>query len=128
MGTIIPLPCREAQPGPESAARRRMTRLDMATTQDMHAALALLCALDPDAFDIAFLAVPPDPGAEEAPEEPVAACELCGSMVALFSEDLTWRHYRGSVDVSGVQEAFDAGHEPTVEWYLPEELPEELPV
>ena len=47
-------------------------------------------------------------------------------MVALFPEDLTWRHYRGAVDFSGVQEAFDAGHEPTVAWYLPEELPEEL--
>ena len=41
-------------------------------------------------------------------------------------EDLTWRHYRGAVDVFGVQEAFDAGHEPEVEWYLPEELAEKL--
>jgi hypothetical protein len=49
-------------------------------------------------------------------------------MVALFPEDLTWRHYRGAVDVSGVQEAFDAGHEPEVAWYLAEELAEELPV
>jgi hypothetical protein len=47
-------------------------------------------------------------------------------MVALFPEDLTWRHYRGAVDVFGVQEAFDPGHEPQVEWYLPEEVPEEL--
>ena len=47
-------------------------------------------------------------------------------MVALFPEDLTWRHYRGAVDVSGAQGAFEAGHEPAVEWYLPEEVPEEL--
>jgi hypothetical protein len=46
-------------------------------------------------------------------------------MVALFAEDLTWRHYRGAIDVSGVQETFDAGHEPTVEWRLDEEVPEE---
>jgi hypothetical protein len=52
VGTIIPLFFREAQPGPEFAARRRMTRL-VATTQEMHAALALLCAVDPDAFEIA---------------------------------------------------------------------------
>jgi hypothetical protein len=49
-----------------------------------------------------------------------------GFEVALFPEDLTWRHYRGADLVSGVQEAFDAGHEPAVEWCLPEELPEEL--
>jgi hypothetical protein len=126
VGTIIPLSLCSAQPGPEFAARRRMTRLGMATTQEMYAALALLCALDPEAFDIAFLAVPPDPGAEEAPEEPVAACGLCGGMVALFPEDLTWRHYRGPGVVCGVQEVFDAGHEPVPGWYLPEEVPELL--
>jgi hypothetical protein len=49
-------------------------------------------------------------------------------MVALFPEDLTWRHYRGAADVFGVREAFVAGHEPAVEWYLPEELAEKLPV
>ena len=112
MGTIIPFPLCSAQPRPEFAVRRQMTRLDMATTQDMHVALALLCALDPAAFDIAFLAVPPGPGAEAVPEEPVAACGLCGSMVALFPEDLTWRHYRGPGVISGVQEVFDAGHDP----------------
>jgi hypothetical protein len=36
-------------------------------------------------------------------------------MVALFPEDLTRRHYRGAVDVCGVQEAYDAGHEPRVQ-------------
>ena len=34
----------------------------------------------------------------------------------------------GPAVVSGVQEVFDAGHEPAVEWYLPEEIPEELSV
>jgi len=126
VGTIIPLPFGQAQPGPELAARRRMTRLDMATTEEMHAALALLCALDPEAFEIAFLAVPPDPGAAAALEEPVAACGLCGSMIALFPEDLTWRHYRGPGVICGVQEVFDAGHEPAPGWYLPEEIPELL--
>ena len=126
MGTIIPLSFGKAQPGPEFAVRRRMTRLDMATTQEMHA--ALLCAVDPEAFETALPAAPPDLGVEAAPEEPVAVCGRCGSVVALFPEDLTWRHYRGAAVVSGVQEVFDAGHEPVVEWYLPEEIPEELSV
>ena len=126
MGTIIPLFFGAAQPGPEFAARRRMTRLDMATTQEMQAALALLCAVDPEAFETALPAAPPDPGVEAALEEPVAVCGRCGSVVALFPEDLTWRHYRGPAVVSGVQEVFDAGHEPVVEWYLPEEIPEDL--
>ena len=128
MGTIIPLFFRKAQPGPEFAARRRMTRLDMATTQEMHAALALLCAVDPGAFEAALPAGRPDLGVEAALGEPVAVCGLCGGVVALFPEDLTWRHYRGPAVVSGAQEVFDAGHEPAVEWYLPEEIPEELSV
>jgi len=78
----------------------------------MYAALALLCALDPEGFEIAFLAVPPDPAVDAGLEEPVAACGLCGSMVALYPEDLTWRHYRGPGVISGVRRVFDAGHEP----------------
>ena len=128
MGTIIPLSLAEARPGPGFAARRRMTRLDRATTQEMHGALALLCAVDPAAFDIALPAGPADPGGEAAPGEPVAVCGRCGGVVALFPEDLTWRHYRGAAAVAGVQEAFDAGHAPLVEWYLPEDIPEELTV
>ena len=126
MGTIIPLFSRQAQPGPEFAARRR-TRLDMATSEEMYAALALLCAADPGAFESALPAVA-DPGVEAALGEPLAVCGRCGSIVALFPEDLTWRHYRGPAVISGVQEVFDAGHEPVVEWYLPEEIPEELTV
>jgi hypothetical protein len=126
VGIIIPSSFCNAQPGPGFAARRRMARLDMATTQEMHAALALLCAVDPEAFEAALPAGPPDSGAEAALGEPVAVCGRCGGIVALFPEDLTWRHYRGPAVVSGAQEVFDAGHEPVVEWYLPGEIPEEL--
>jgi hypothetical protein len=38
----------------------------MATTEEMHAALALLCAVDAEAFEAALPAVPPDPGVEAA--------------------------------------------------------------
>jgi len=105
-----------------------MTRLDMATTEEMRAAVARFCAVDPEAFETALPAGPPDPGGEAALEEPLAVCGRCGSVVALFPEDLTWRHYRGAAVVSGVQVVFDAGHEPVVEWRLPEEIPAELSV
>jgi hypothetical protein len=128
VGTIIPLPRPKGQPCSEFAARRRLARLDRATSEEMRRGLELLCVLDPVGFEVALPAARPDPGAEVELGEPVAVCGRCGSMVALFPEDLTWRHYRGAVDVFGVQEAFAAGHEPAVEWYLPEELAEKLPV
>jgi hypothetical protein len=108
------------------AALRRITRLDRATSEEMRMGLALLCVVDPVGFDVALPAARPDPDEEDELGEPVAVCGRCWSMVALFAEDLTWRHFRGAVDVSGAQEAFDPGHEPEVEWHLPEELAEEL--
>jgi hypothetical protein len=126
VGTIIPLFTPQEQACSELAARRRLARLDRATSEDMRAGLMLLCVVDPVGFDVALPEPRPDPGAEAELGEPVAVCGRCGSMVALFPEDLTWRHYRGAVDVGGAREAFEAGHEPAVEWYLPEEVPEEL--
>jgi hypothetical protein len=123
VGTIIPLFSPGEQPCSGLAARRRLARLDRATSEEMRAGLTLLCVVDPVGFEVALPERRPDPGAEA---EPVAVCGRCGSMVALFPDDLTWWHYRGAVDAFGVQERFDAGHEPAVEWYLPEEVPEEL--
>jgi hypothetical protein len=113
-------------PSSELAALRQMARLDRATPEEMRTGLRLLCVIDPVGFEVALPAERPDPAAEAELGEPVAVCGRCGSMVALFPEDLTWRHYRGAVDVSGVQEAFEPGHEPEVQWYLPEELAEKL--
>jgi hypothetical protein len=128
VGTIIPLFTPEEQACSELAALGRLARLDRATSEEMRAGLVLLCVVDPVGFDVALPAARPDPDAEAELGEPVAVCGRCGSMVALFPEDLTWRHYRGAVDVSGVQEAFVTGHEPAVEWCLLEELAEELVV
>jgi hypothetical protein len=128
VGTIIPLFTPKQQPCSELAGRRQMARLNRATSEEMRAGLELLCVVDPVGFEVALPAARPDPDADVELGEPVAVCGRCGCMVALFPEDLTWRHYRGAVDVSGAQEAFDAGHEPAVEWYLPEDLPEQLPV
>jgi hypothetical protein len=127
VGTIIPLFIPKQQPCPELAALRQLARLGRATSAEMRTGLELLCMVDPVGFEAALPAARPDPDADAELGEPVAVCGRCGSMVALFPEDQTWRHYRGAVDVSGAQEAFDA-HEPAVEWYLPEELLEELPV
>ena len=126
MGTIIPLFTPQEQPCSELAALRQLARLNRATSEEMRAGLELLCVVDPVGFEVALPAARPDPDADAELGEPVAVCGRCGSLVALFPEDLTWRHYGGAVDVSGVQVAFDAGHEPAVEWYLLEELPEEM--
>ena len=107
---------------------RQLARLNRATSEEMRAGLELLCVVDPVGFEVALPAARPDPDADAGLGEPVAVCGRCGGMVALFPEDLSWRHYRGAVNVFGVQEAFDAGHEPAVEWYLPQELAEELSV
>ena len=127
MGTIIPLFTPQEQPCPEWDSLRRIIRLDKATSEEMRAGLALLCVVDPVGFDVALPATRPEPDPEADAElgEPVAVCGRCGGLVALFPEDLIWRHYRGALDVLGAQEAFDAGHRPEVEWRLPEELAEE---
>jgi hypothetical protein len=126
VGTIIPLFTPGEQPCSEFAALRRIVRLDRATSEEMRAGLTLLCVVDPVGFDVALPAQRPDPDADAEFGEPVAVCGRCGSMVALFPDDLTWWHYRGAIAAFGVQEKFDAGHEPAVEWYLPEDVPEEL--
>jgi hypothetical protein len=128
VGTIIPLFTSQEQACSELGPWRLLARLNRATSEEMRAGLGLLCVVDPVGFEVALPAARADPDAEAELGEPVAVCGRCGGMVALFPEDLAWRHYRGAVDVFGVQEAFDAGHEPAVEWYLPEELPEGLPV
>src|SRR3984957_15694924 len=128
VGTIIPLFMPKQQACSELADWRRLARLASATAGGVGAGLQLLCVVAPVGFEVALPAARPDPDADAELGEPVAVCGRCGSVVALFPEDLTWRHYRGALDVFGVQEAFDAGHEPEVEWCLPEELREELPV
>ena len=47
-----------ARAGLDASARKRADRLARATTDQMEAALALLSMLDPEAFEIAFTAVP----------------------------------------------------------------------
>lgn len=126
MGIIIPLFGSQEQSPSEIAARRRMTRLDAATLEEILLGLQMLLVFDPVGFDVALPPLRLDPEADAELGEPVAVCGRCGGLVALFPEDLIWRHYRGAADVAGAQEPFDAGHVPAVEWHLLEDLPDEL--
>jgi hypothetical protein len=67
VGTIIPLFTPEEQPCSELAARRRLARLDRATSEEMRAGLTLLCVVDPVGFEVALPAARPGPGAEAPP-------------------------------------------------------------
>jgi hypothetical protein len=127
MVTIIPLPVREAHPDRDAEARKRADRLNRATTEEMQAALAFLSMIDPDAFDIAFQAVPsslddlPDVGGPEP------FCGRCRRPVAIFpGQGATWQHYQGTAGISGQPETAATAHEPEVEWYLPDEVPDDF--
>ena len=126
MSTIIPLPVRQAHPDRDAEARRRMDRLNRATTGEMNAALAFLNVIDPEAFEIAFQAVPPHhDDLPDDDEDPVPVCGRCGGPVALFPDQgMTWHHYQGPGSTAGRQQITDPGHRPQVEWYLPDEVPD----
>jgi len=124
MSTIIPLPARAAHPDRDAEARKRTDRLNRATAREMHAALAFLNLTDPEAFETAFQAVPPNRDDDPDAGDPVPVCGRCGDPVAIFPDQgMTWRHYRGTADTSGHQEITSPGHEPQAEWYLPDEIP-----
>ncbi|MGH3266449.1 MAG: hypothetical protein ACRDNS_31155 [Trebonia sp.] len=121
MATIIPLLARGAHPDLGDEARSRMDRLNRATTSEMQAALAFLSMIDPEAFEIAFQAVPP-PRDDDPDEDPVPVCGRCGGPIALFPDrGMAWHHYRAA-GAGGDPEVIDRGHDPQVEWYLPDEL------
>jgi hypothetical protein len=103
-----------------AAARRRTDRLARATGDDMKAALGLLSMLDPEAFEIAFTAVPLAPHVDD--DEPIAVCRECGGLVAIFPDrDLRWLHLRVDSRMPGAQRVYEPGHAPEVTWILPDE-------
>ena len=127
MSTIIPLRAREAHPDLDAEARRRTDRLNRATAQEMHTALAFLSMIDPGAFEIAFQAVPPSRDALPDDGEPEPLCRRCGGPAAFFPDQgMTWHHYRAAADASGEPQIIDKGHEPQVKWYLPDEVPDNI--
>lgn len=127
MSAIIPLPVREAHPDRDAEARARMDRLNRASARQMQAALAFLSMIDPEAFEIALQAVPPDRDALDELEDPEPVCGRCGGPVALFPDHgMTWHHYRNAAGMPGEPQITDAGHEPQVQWYLPDEIPDDF--
>jgi hypothetical protein len=103
----------------DAAAWRRADRLARTTPGEMEAALGLLSMLDPEAFEIAFTAVPTTPHDDD---EPVPVCRECGGLVGIFPDrGLHWLHVRGNGIASGAQQVYDPGHAPEVIWILPDE-------
>ena len=120
MHTIITQPAQEAHPRLDAAARNRADRLAKATTDQLHAALAYLSMIDPEAFEIALTAAAPADDPED--DDPIPLCAACGATVGIFPElTLTWRHYRGDATASGTHHTYDPGHTPQVAWYLSDE-------
>jgi hypothetical protein len=127
MSTIMPFPVREAHPDLDAEARNRTDRLNRATAQEMQTALAFLSMIDPGAFEIAFQTVPASQDALPDEGDPEPLCRRCGSPAAFFPDQgMTWHHYRDMASTSGDPQIIDKGHEPQVEWYLPDEVPDDF--
>jgi hypothetical protein len=123
MQTIIAQPAQVVHQVPAGDRQRRTDRLTRADVGQMQSALAFLSMIDPDAFDIAFTAVPePD---EDGGAEPL--CTVCGAPVAIFPDlGPGWRHYRGEGAATGRHEVYDPGHAPEVAWYDPDDMPDDF--
>lgn len=112
--------------GLDASSRRRADRLARATVNQMEAALALLSMLDPEAFEIAFTAVPPAPHGD-GDDEPIPVCRQCGGLVGIFPDfSLDWQHFRGDAITPGAQQIYEPGHAAEVIWILPDEDPDDL--
>jgi hypothetical protein len=115
-----------ARVGLDASARKRADRLARATADQMEAALALLSMLDPEAFEIAFTAVP-TALAIDSDDEPIPVCHECGGLAGIFPDHgLRWQHFRGDGTTSGAQQIYEPGHDPAVTWILPGEDPDDL--
>jgi hypothetical protein len=114
------------QTGPDSpanldaVARKRADRLARTTPGEMEAALSLLSMLDPEAFEIAFTAVPATRHDDD--EEPIPVCRECGGLVGIFPDrGLRSLHIRADGITFDAQQTYDPGHPPVVTWIMPDE-------
>jgi len=113
-----------ARAGLDASARKRADALARATNDQMEAALALLSMLDPEAFEIAFTAVPI---ACDGDDEPIPVCRECGGLVGIFPDHgLRWQHFRGDGTTSGAQQIYEPGHDSAATWILAGEDPDDL--
>ena len=114
-----------ARAGLDASARERADRLARVTADQMEAALALLSMLDPEAFEIAFTAVPI--ASDDSDDEPISVCRECGGLAGIFPDHgLRWQHFRGDGTASGAQQIYEPGHDPAVTWILPDQGPDDL--
>ena len=90
----------------------------------MEAALALLSMLDPEAFEIAFTAVPI--ASDDSDDEPIPVCRECGLAGIFPDHGQRWQHFRGDGTTSGARQIYKPGHDPAVTWTLPDEEPDDL--
>jgi hypothetical protein len=94
MQTIIAQSAPVVHQVPVIDRQRRTDLLARASAEQMQTALAFLSMIDPEAFDIAFSAVP-GPAAETGEDDQAEPlCTVCGAPVAIFTElgVLDWRH------------------------------------
>jgi hypothetical protein len=127
MKTIIAQPAPVTHQVPAIDRQRRADRLARATTDQMQTALAFLSMIDPEAFDIAFTAVPSPvtEAGEDDQAEPL--CTTCRAPVAIFPDlGPQWRHYRGDRAAAGRHEVYDPGHAPEVAWYDLNDMPDDF--
>jgi hypothetical protein len=126
MASIMTQSGPNAHAGLDASARGRADRLARADAGQMQVALALLSMLDPEAFEIAFTAVPVAPDGD-SDEEPIPVCRQCGGLVGIFPDrGLRWQHFRGNSITSSTQQIYEQGHAPEVTWILPDEDPDDL--
>jgi hypothetical protein len=126
MHTIIAHPAQVVHQVPGTDRERRTDRLARATADQMETALRFLTMIDPEAFDIAFTAVPtPGPADEDDEAEPL--CRTCGAPAGIFPDHGPgWQHYRGDRAAAGHHQTYDPGHAPRVAWYAPDDTPEDF--
>jgi hypothetical protein len=124
MQTIITHAAQVVHQVPAEDRQRRTDRLARADVGQMETALAFLSMIDPDAFDIAFTAVP-HPADEDGEAEPL--CTACGAPAGIFPDlGPGWQHYRGDGAATGRHEVYEPGHGPEVAWYDPDDMPDDF--
>jgi hypothetical protein len=126
MQTIITQPAQVVHQVPAQDRQRRTDRLARATVGQLETALAFLSMIDPDAFDIAFTAVP-DPAEPDEDTEAEPLCTACGAPAGIFPDlGPGWQHYRGDDTATGRHQVYEPGHAPEVAWYDPDDMPDDF--
>jgi hypothetical protein len=127
MQTIIAQPATVTHLVSALDRQRRIDRLARATADQMQTALAFLSMIDPDAFDIAFTAVPRPAAEDDQADQAEPLCTVCGAPAGIFPDPgPRWQHYRGELAAAGRHQVYDPGHAPEVAWYDLADMPDDF--